>query len=981
HLTSSCGWKETQTISFRLSFVLANPLSNAALKNLYLSINERAQFKLLDPAVCSASQPHFTASPIITLPAVTPFKIRSGNLYGDNEYLDLDLDTLILPSPDSVDTKKVTPSKIKNPSFPKKYKPLYQVTHKALPHNWKDWMAFLNKTCDGELHNNVRSFTCYLAATHYWGLSKTQFKQFKKALTLSPRFQGNSTKAGRFLKSSEYLDLYSSAYERKFWTDKSNYLAKSVEVDSTQKTEYFETEIPVDKTTLLIISSLGTGKTTWIEKTFFDSQSKYFDDNAIVITPSRALNLAWCERNPHLSNYETIKETCPKGTTKSKSLVKYLSVCVNSLINEVINTNLPSNPILILDECEAIFEQLFGGTVKSEDRDYLLCTLQKLFDDAKLIVLAQHNVTQLTYKFLAYFGIERDDVYTVKNTTQRYQNTETQLFQSDSAWLEKLHKTIGEGIPCMVACNEREGGAETVFQGIRNKYPEKKGLLITSSNKKEHEQAAFLNNADAEIEQYEYLVYSPTLSHGVSITSDKFQHTFGLFSSTAGNKPSDCTQMLFRARKVKNLYIHCDTDKQATPTEPKHFLGAALHAFYFLTLTDPTKAIETGFPKIIKAELHLHSEILFKGAVERGLFFDNLVMELSVGMGCRLDYIAKQGGHKEGKQIKKEALTEVKSHHQVDILQAGKLDDEDYEKACERSEPETENERKRYELEKTMRIQLDLFPVFRETEGVDFVEDFNAYKVENHELAQLLIDYDEGRIQKKHLFLSEICLSETEAVRYAKQVTMDITESTLDLTIPQTFPLRRELFKHLLPLVNLQVVNGSIERIAGTFSYLNVLKDKALMSYCTTNASALQLCYLSKFKDKPSVQLIGLWLRNVGLNPLSKRVTIKDKKVTVRFWDTIDTASTRLLSRYNAVFDNPDNDLDSVLVRLERALDGLDIKTVFDVYDCLEPFKCDIPDEIFTDVIKNVSTYEGHDFTVDLRIQIIDDILYLVDMS
>ena len=91
HLTSSCGWKETQTISCRLSFVLTNPLTNAALKNLYLSINERAQFKLLAPAVCSASQPIFTANPIITPPAVTPFNIRSGNLYGDNEFLDLDI--------------------------------------------------------------------------------------------------------------------------------------------------------------------------------------------------------------------------------------------------------------------------------------------------------------------------------------------------------------------------------------------------------------------------------------------------------------------------------------------------------------------------------------------------------------------------------------------------------------------------------------------------------------------------------------------------------------------------------------------------------------------------------------------------------------------------------------------------------------------------------------------------------------------------
>ena len=91
HLTSSCGWEETKTISCRLSFVLATPLTNAALKNLYLSINERAQFKLLAPAVCSASQPIFTANPIITPPAVTPFNIRSGNLYGDNEFLDLDI--------------------------------------------------------------------------------------------------------------------------------------------------------------------------------------------------------------------------------------------------------------------------------------------------------------------------------------------------------------------------------------------------------------------------------------------------------------------------------------------------------------------------------------------------------------------------------------------------------------------------------------------------------------------------------------------------------------------------------------------------------------------------------------------------------------------------------------------------------------------------------------------------------------------------
>jgi hypothetical protein len=61
-------------------------------------------------------------------------------------------------------------------------------------------------------------------------------------------------------------------------------------------------------------------------------------------------------------------------------------------------------------------------------------------------------------------------------------------------------------------------------------------------------------------------------------------------------------------------------------------------------------------------------------------------------------------------------------------------------------------------------------------------------------LAQALDDYDEGRIKKKHLFLSEACTPAPDAKRYAKFLADKQDDVELKGEVFESFWLRWHLF-------------------------------------------------------------------------------------------------------------------------------------------------------------------------------------------
>ncbi|TXL62661.1 hypothetical protein [Zeimonas arvi] len=76
-LSSTAGLYKTGVASLHAWFWLARPIPDADLKRWAKSVNERAGYKLVDPAVFADVQPHYTAAPVFE-GVENPYPIRSG---------------------------------------------------------------------------------------------------------------------------------------------------------------------------------------------------------------------------------------------------------------------------------------------------------------------------------------------------------------------------------------------------------------------------------------------------------------------------------------------------------------------------------------------------------------------------------------------------------------------------------------------------------------------------------------------------------------------------------------------------------------------------------------------------------------------------------------------------------------------------------------------------------------------------------------
>jgi hypothetical protein len=911
-LSSSCGWTDSTSISCHLFFVLKNPLSNPQAKLFAQAVNARAGFELFDTALYQAVQPHFTAAPIIVAPAIDPIAgKRSGQLRYADDYLDFDIDKLLLDSPQNPTPSQAKPRKAKKSTSKKtKAKPLY----KPVVHNISTLDGWLKhfETIEN-LHNEVRSFSNWLYSQKFWGLTPATEKKVFAALRKSPRIKNDPTRLALFISEGEYKDLMDSARERQLQKRIERYRLGLLKPDLVKNFKWlsdgldFEKEIkPLmgNKKIVLVDAPMGNGKTTWAIKNFFGNKKKYDSptDTSVAITLLRFLALQWAKA-ARMDDYELVKKLSRKD--KQDEGVFNLSVCLNSIINEGIADFLPENPQLFMDEIDATLRAIFGGTITGEKPKAVLEQLKALFDDASLVVLMQHNITDLTLTFLEYLGYTRDDIFLVKNTYQRYAGLPCYYHQSEDGLIEELHKAIGSGEHCFIACNSK-AQVEKIMAGLKKAFPNLPGLSITSDNSKKKDQAAFLENPTKESKKYSYIVYSPSMSTGVSIENPLFSRTFGFFNSLAGNAPSDCAQMLMRSRTAKRIDYYVDS-RLGQKYDKQYFILLAMAQFDWIhnrPLVDDFGNVKQT-PETT-ALLQLEASKIEKEHQEKADFVGNLYADLKGSMGMNVQLIATGDAQfEQGKAIKKESKEEVAVTHKAKLLQAQKVTPSQFELLDEQDDQATLPARRRFKFENVMRLDIESCPKFEPTTD-NLVSDFANYEQENPEVSQALNDYQDGRIKKKHLFLSEASTPASEARQYARHIADSTPEPKLKMATYKSFWIRWHLFQLLLPLVGLKVVNWQLQPIDGfSFVYANILANKPLMDFCSKHALALQGCGLTKFKGKrPTADTIGKWLGDMGLNPKFSKKRDKGQRVKVFSWDNrLDVPTTRLLSKYNAIQD------------------------------------------------------------------------------
>ena len=233
-----------------------------------------------------------------------------------------------------------------------------------------------------------------------------------------------------------------------------------------------------------------------------------------------------------------------------------LIVQVESLWRLAINPGAQKPDVLILDECESIFEQFDSGLVKR----FADCfgKFQYLMKYSKHVICMDANISDRTYRILRRmrpgFGRAGDTIY----HHDTHQNACDDLYYmtvDKPKWLSMLYKCVENDEKIVIPTSSRKN-AKTLHRDLTKQFPDKYILIYTSdtnfSIKREH-----FSDVDKYWSRADILIYTPTVSAGVSFeVVGHFDKMFCYFFDRSCPAET-CIQMMGRVRDLgaKEYYI------------------------------------------------------------------------------------------------------------------------------------------------------------------------------------------------------------------------------------------------------------------------------------------------------------------------------------------------------------------------------------------------------------------------------------------
>lgn len=406
-----------------------------------------------------------------------------------------------------------------------------------------------------------------------------------------------------------------------------------------------------------------------------------------------------------------------------------LTTCLNSIINL---DHIRNFDVLFIDEINQILKTLATSETLKTIRTQVTTNLIALIKRAKKVIVADADLSFLSYIFLA--GVVGEDnidlnVNLYKNTNKPNMNIINTSVEFDAILLKELEN--GENI--FVPCSSKVE-SEAKFKMLNEIYPGQI-MLINSDNSSLPETRKFMSNLNENIKNYRVLVGSPSLFSGVDISQEHFNVTM-LHVDQTFMSHTELLQGLERNRAAKKVYVFMSYQpKKTEPTTYDYWRNEALEKnaiteilINFSWGDDGRRVIDNAafleLYALVKVEEKLStnnlSENFFKAAQEEGYSL--------IENGISLD----KGTIKEIQKVQKKVRKEVREENIFNILNAPRLTSSSYNLLAQRNKTKEEKAAAyKYELESFYNTDLTREMIEREGSQMSFtrkLETFMIYK-------------------------------------------------------------------------------------------------------------------------------------------------------------------------------------------------------------------------------------------------------------
>lgn len=226
--------------------------------------------------------------------------------------------------------------------------------------------------------------------------------------------------------------------------------------------------------------------------------------------------------------------------------------------------------LLILDESESIIEQFDSGLLKNFSDCFAKFTY--LVKYSKHVVCMDANLSQRTINVIQHLRqLSIKDITTaevlpgllVQNTYKNAMDDTCYLTKDKSKWLGLLFACIEDDRVAIAISSLTD--AKSIASAIMERFPNKKVGCYSSETTQKIKNEHF-GDVHSYWSLYDVLIYTPTVSAGVSFELKHFNKMFGYFTDQSCPVET-CTQMMGRIRNVsdKTYIIYITTKSSVWP--------------------------------------------------------------------------------------------------------------------------------------------------------------------------------------------------------------------------------------------------------------------------------------------------------------------------------------------------------------------------------------------------------------------------------
>lgn len=222
--------------------------------------------------------------------------------------------------------------------------------------------------------------------------------------------------------------------------------------------------------------------------------------------------------------------------------------------------------LLVLDECESIFEQFDSGLLRGNFNE-CFAKFQYLIKHSRHVVCMDAGLTNRTYRVLRAMRDKTNNLYHY-NSYANATDDNYYITTDKARWLGMLYNAVDSDERIAVPMSS-VSEARVLDANLRRRYPGKRVKLYSSetlaSEKREH-----FTDVNTYWGELDILIYTPTVSAGVSFERKHFSKIFGYFTDKSCPVET-CVQMIGRIRDVESHehYICISATGNTLPTTPE----------------------------------------------------------------------------------------------------------------------------------------------------------------------------------------------------------------------------------------------------------------------------------------------------------------------------------------------------------------------------------------------------------------------------